>query len=63
MVERKGVPVTLGEEDGLRSPLLKTWDLDKVDKKLGMGTLVLLRSVMVQMGNQPYPVSLCSHFV
>jgi hypothetical protein len=60
MVERKGVLVTLGEEDGVRSPLLKIWDLEKVDKKLGMGTPVLLRSVKVQTGNRPHPVSLFS---
>jgi hypothetical protein len=59
MVERKGVLVTLGEEDRVRSPLLKTWDLEKVDKKLSMGTPVLLRSVKVQTGNLPHPVSLC----
>jgi vacuolar protein sorting-associated protein 11 len=59
MVERKGVLVTLGEEDRVRSPLLKTWDLEKVDKKLSMGTPVLLRSVKVQTGNRPHPVSLC----
>jgi vacuolar protein sorting-associated protein 11 len=59
MVERKGVLVTLGEEDRVRSPLLRTWDLEKVDKKLSMGTPVLLRSVKVQTGNRPYPVSLC----
>jgi vacuolar protein sorting-associated protein 11 len=49
MVER-GVLVTLGEEDGVRAPLLKVWDLEKVEKKSGMGieTLVLLRSVKVQ---------------
>ena len=60
MVERKGILVTLGEEDGVRSPLLKIWDLEKVDKKLGMGTPVLLRSVKVQTGNRPHPVSLFS---
>ncbi|KIM77475.1 hypothetical protein PILCRDRAFT_76651 [Piloderma croceum F 1598] len=57
MVERKGVLVTLGEEDGVRSPLLKIWDLEKVDKKLSMGTPVLLRSAKVQTGNRPHPVS------
>jgi hypothetical protein len=30
------------EEDGVRSPLLKIRDLEKVDKKLGMRTPVLL---------------------
>jgi hypothetical protein len=58
MGERKGVLVTLGEEDGVRSPLLKIWDLEKVDKKLGLSTPVLLRSVKVQTSNRPHPVSL-----
>ncbi|KIM72184.1 hypothetical protein PILCRDRAFT_16379 [Piloderma croceum F 1598] len=57
MVERKGVLVILGEEDRVRSPLLKTWDLEKVDRKLSMGTPVLLRSVKVQTGNLPHPVT------
>jgi hypothetical protein len=56
MVERKGVLVTLGEEDGVRAPLLKVWDLERVDKKVGMGTPVLMRSVKVQTGNRPHPV-------
>jgi hypothetical protein len=55
MVERKGVLVTLGEEDGVRSPVLKIWDLEKMDKKLG--TPVLLRSAKVSTGNRPHPVS------
>jgi vacuolar protein sorting-associated protein 11 len=46
----EGVLVTLGEEDGVRAPLLKVWDLEKGEKKSGMGieTPVLLRSVKVQ---------------
>ena len=42
------------------SPLLKIWDAEKMDEKLGMGTPVLLRSVKVKMGNCLRPVSLFS---
>jgi hypothetical protein len=63
MVEKNGAPATPGEEDKVRSPLLKTWDLEKVDKKLSMGTPVLLRSVKVRTGNRPHPVSLCCRLV
>jgi vacuolar protein sorting-associated protein 11 len=55
MVERRGVLVTLGDEDGVRSPLLKIWDLEKMDKKLGIP--LLMRSVKVSAGNRPHPVS------
>ncbi|GLB34509.1 putative zinc-finger [Lyophyllum shimeji] len=55
MVERKGVLVTLGEEDGVRSPLLKIWDVVNRDKKTG--TPALLRSTKVQLTNRPHPVS------
>ena len=56
MVETKRVLVTLGEEDSVRSPLLKIWDLEKMDKKLN--SPVLLRSVRVSAGNRPHPVSM-----
>jgi vacuolar protein sorting-associated protein 11 len=59
MVEREGVLITLGKGDGVRSPLLKMWDLEKVDKKMSMETPVLFISVKVQTGNRPHPVSLC----
>ena len=57
--------VTLGEEDGVRAPLLKVWDLEKVEKKSGsgVGTPVLLRSVKVQTGNRPHPVCHLIHFI
>ncbi|EMD38025.1 hypothetical protein CERSUDRAFT_113136 [Gelatoporia subvermispora B] len=55
MAERKGVLVTLGEEDSARYPFLKVWDLENVDKKTGTPTL--LRSTKVQGGNRPHPVS------
>ncbi|RDB23063.1 Vacuolar protein sorting-associated protein 11 [Hypsizygus marmoreus] len=55
MVERKGVLVTLGEEDAVRSPLLKMWDVINLDKKTGAP--ILLRSTKVQLNNRPHPVS------
>jgi hypothetical protein len=44
MVESKRVLVTLGEKDGMRAPVVKVWDLERVYKKVGMETPVLLRS-------------------
>ncbi|KAI0075983.1 hypothetical protein K474DRAFT_1663639 [Panus rudis PR-1116 ss-1] len=55
MAERRGILVTLGEEETIRQPLLKVWDLGSVDKKTG-GPL-LLRSTKVQIGNRPHPVT------
>ncbi|KAH9952033.1 hypothetical protein B0H21DRAFT_715451 [Amylocystis lapponica] len=55
MAERKGILVTLGEEDAARHPFLKVWDLEKTEKKTGAP--VLLRSAKVQSGNRPHPVS------
>ncbi|KII88329.1 hypothetical protein PLICRDRAFT_688881 [Plicaturopsis crispa FD-325 SS-3] len=55
MAERKGILITLGEEDAVRSPLLKIWDLQKTDKKTDAPTL--LRSTKVQPSNRPHPVS------
>ncbi|THH06272.1 hypothetical protein EW145_g4204 [Phellinidium pouzarii] len=55
MVDGKGVLVTIGEEENIPSPLLKIWDLAKIDKKTGAPSL--LRSVKIQHGNRPHPVS------
>ncbi|KAF5330983.1 hypothetical protein D9619_005205 [Psilocybe cf. subviscida] len=55
MVERKGILITLGEEDSVRSPLLKIWDLETKDKKSGAPSL--LRSTKVQLNNRPHPVT------
>ncbi|KAF9262183.1 hypothetical protein L218DRAFT_980660 [Marasmius fiardii PR-910] len=55
MVERKGILVTLGEEDAVRSPLLKIWDLNQKDKRTTAPTL--LRSTKIQLGNRPHPVT------
>ncbi|TEB39465.1 hypothetical protein FA13DRAFT_1750921 [Coprinellus micaceus] len=55
MVERKGILVTLGEEDAIKSPLLKIWDLENRDKKTG--TPNLLRSTKVQLSNRPHPIT------
>ncbi|KAI9446876.1 hypothetical protein F5148DRAFT_1278202 [Russula earlei] len=54
MVERRRFLVTLGEEDGVRNPLLKIWHLEKIDKN---GAPTLLRSTKVQTGNRPHPVT------
>ncbi|KAI5122199.1 hypothetical protein M0805_002688 [Coniferiporia weirii] len=55
MADRKGILVTIGEEENTPSPLLKIWDLGKTDKKTG--TPSLLRSVKIQHGSRPHPVS------
>ncbi|GJE99815.1 hypothetical protein PsYK624_160870 [Phanerochaete sordida] len=55
MLERNGLLVTVGEEDSVRHPLLKIWDLQTTEKK--SGSPVLLRSAKVQSGNRPHPVS------
>ncbi|KAI0771073.1 hypothetical protein BD413DRAFT_663912 [Trametes elegans] len=55
MAERKGILITLGEEDAARHPFLKIWDLQTFDKKTGAP--LLLRSAKVQSGNRPHPVS------
>ncbi|PCH37664.1 vacuolar membrane protein [Wolfiporia cocos MD-104 SS10] len=55
LIERKGILITLGEEDTARHPFLKVWDLEHSDKKTGAP--VLLRSTKVQSGNRPHPVS------
>ncbi|KAI0293593.1 hypothetical protein BC826DRAFT_1105023 [Russula brevipes] len=54
MVEQRGYLVTLGEEDGVRNPLLKIWHLEKADKN---GAPTLLRSTKVQTSNRPHPVT------
>lgn len=43
------------EEDSVRSPLLKIWDLETKDKKSGAPSL--LRSTKVQLNNRPHPVT------
>lgn len=55
MVERKDILVTLGEEDTVRLPLLKIWDMQNFDKKTGAP--ILLRSTKIQLGNRPHPVT------
>ncbi|KAH8825000.1 hypothetical protein DL96DRAFT_1817608 [Flagelloscypha sp. PMI_526] len=60
MAERHGKLVTLGEEDTVKQPLLKIWDLEKPDKVTASPTL--LRSVKVQTKDttRPFPVSTIS---
>ncbi|TFY60015.1 hypothetical protein EVJ58_g5412 [Rhodofomes roseus] len=55
MVERKGILITLGEEESARHPFLKVWNLEVIDKKTGAP--VLLRSTKLQSGSRPHPVS------
>ncbi|KAJ4483791.1 hypothetical protein J3R30DRAFT_3837727 [Lentinula aciculospora] len=55
MVEKKGILVTLGEENAVQSPLIKIWDLGKKDKRTTAP--LLLRSAKVQPSNRPHPVS------
>lgn len=44
------------EEDAVRHPFLKVWDLGNADAKTGGP--ILLRSAKVQSGNRPHPVRL-----
>ncbi|KAJ3878139.1 hypothetical protein F5051DRAFT_439919 [Lentinula edodes] len=55
MVEKKGILVTLGEENTAQSPLIKIWDLGKKDRRTTAP--LLLRSAKVQPSNRPHPVS------
>ncbi|KAG8904399.1 hypothetical protein FRB99_001821 [Tulasnella sp. 403] len=55
MAENKGILITLGEEEKVRVPLLKVWDLEHFDKRTG--SPILLRSVKAQVGSKPHPVS------
>ncbi|KAJ3524875.1 hypothetical protein NM688_g8487 [Phlebia brevispora] len=54
MVERNVERITQ-EESSVHQPLLKVWDLQASEKK--SGAPVLLRSVKVQSGTRPHPVS------
>ncbi|KDQ10173.1 hypothetical protein BOTBODRAFT_178367 [Botryobasidium botryosum FD-172 SS1] len=54
LAEKRRVLVTLGEE-AAQLPLLKTWVLEYNEKKTGLP--LLLRSVKVQGGSRPRPVS------
>ncbi|TFY63783.1 hypothetical protein EVG20_g6177 [Dentipellis fragilis] len=54
MVERRGVLITIGEEDGIRNPLLKVWHLEKTDKN---GFPTLLRSLKLHVTNRPHPAT------
>ncbi|KIJ21243.1 hypothetical protein PAXINDRAFT_96096 [Paxillus involutus ATCC 200175] len=55
MVERKGILITIGEEDGIRSSIMKIWDLGKTDNRTGGPTL--LRTAKVQPAGKPHPVT------
>lgn len=55
MIERQGTLVTIGEEDNVRSAIMKIWNLAKVDKRTNGPSL--LRSAKVQPSGKPHPVS------
>jgi hypothetical protein len=59
LLEAGGLLVGIEEEEGSRYPLLKVWDLTRDEKKKGgvPGQPVLLRSVRIQHGQRPHPVS------
>lgn len=68
-MEGGGILVTIGvrckellsltqqEEEESRFPVLKIWDLARDDRKLKRP--VLMRSLKIQHGQRPHPVSLC----
>ncbi|KAJ7462780.1 hypothetical protein B0H11DRAFT_1815908 [Mycena galericulata] len=51
MVERRGILVTVGEDESARSPVLKIWDLEKK-----AAAPPLLRSTKMQL-TKPHPIS------
>ncbi|KAG9316168.1 hypothetical protein JVU11DRAFT_2188 [Chiua virens] len=55
MVEEMGILVSIGDEDNMRSSILKIWDLGKTDKRTG-GPF-LLRTAKVQPTGKPHPVT------
>ncbi|KAI6047551.1 hypothetical protein EDC04DRAFT_2618926 [Pisolithus marmoratus] len=55
MIERQGTLVTIGEEDNVRSAIVKIWNLAKIDKRTNGPSL--LRSAKVQPSGKPHPVS------
>ncbi|KAF8656018.1 hypothetical protein AX16_002806, partial [Volvariella volvacea WC 439] len=54
-VESRGMLLTMGEEDAVKNPILKIWDLSNRDKKTGAP--VVLRSTEVKLSNRPHPVT------
>ncbi|KAF8551497.1 hypothetical protein OG21DRAFT_1499077 [Imleria badia] len=55
MVEEMGILISIGDEDNVRSSILKIWDLGKTDKRTGAP--VLLRTAKVQPAGKPHPVT------
>ncbi|KAH0827300.1 hypothetical protein J3R83DRAFT_3923 [Lanmaoa asiatica] len=55
MVEEMGILISIGDEDDVRSSILKIWDLGKIDKRTGAP--VLLRTAKVQPTGKPHPVT------
>ncbi|KAL7410424.1 hypothetical protein BDY24DRAFT_436415 [Mrakia frigida] len=58
LMEARGIAVTLGEETSTPYPILKIWDLLHLDKKTK--TPILLRSIKVQHGGRPHPITTCT---
>ncbi|KAI7865362.1 hypothetical protein BDF14DRAFT_1826351 [Spinellus fusiger] len=57
-LKQKNVLVTIGDEDLItNTPVIKFWDLDAMDKQKTTSTPTCLRSIKVQHGGKPYPVS------
>ncbi|KAG9036460.1 hypothetical protein FRB95_008758 [Tulasnella sp. JGI-2019a] len=55
IAEGRGILVSVGEEDTVKLPLLKIWDVEHFDKRTG--SPLLLRSIKIQTGSKPHPVS------
>ncbi|KAG8882014.1 hypothetical protein FRB97_008788 [Tulasnella sp. 331] len=55
IAEERGILISVGEEDAIKLPLLKIWDLEHFDKRTG--SPLLLRSIKIQAGSKPHPVS------
>ncbi|KAF8432962.1 hypothetical protein L210DRAFT_3614219 [Boletus edulis BED1] len=55
MVEERGILVSIGDEDNVRSSIMNIWDLGKTDKRTGAP--VHLRTAKVQPAGKPHPVT------
>ncbi|PKY50426.1 hypothetical protein RhiirA4_530320, partial [Rhizophagus irregularis] len=54
-IKQKNILLTVGEEDFPIFPIIKIWDLDKQDKSKGIP--ICLRTIKVNHGGKPFPVS------
>ncbi|KAN0090676.1 hypothetical protein V8E55_004242 [Tylopilus felleus] len=55
MAEEMGILISIGDEDNVRSSIMKIWDLGKTDRRTGAP--VLLRTAKVQPTGKPHPVT------